>query len=348
MLLTGALTAGTAAVLAVAAPGVAQAGCGNTTVTNQSSAGWDFTSSTRSKGSVTFAPGGGLDVAVSEQSSNGKAAGYYPTGGLPLADMTAQSNFSITTDQGKDAYVLGFSYQLTIDRNADGVFANGVGGDQYLVYEPGSYGQGVWHTNTGGSQLGYEFTGDLDDYVTLHPAAQITSFGFSLGSGVPVVSTHVTQVQFGCNTFDFQYVAPANRLPVASATVVDDGDGNGSTVRVSAAASSDPDGDTLSYYFYFGDDAAPIYTPDAVANHTYNRPGNYTVEVRVFDGKGGEAAATVSVTVPRANTVNGNPLPGTGANVLGLAAIGGLVLVGGGAGLVATRRKRAGAGGHAA
>jgi LPXTG-motif cell wall-anchored protein len=41
--------------------------------------------------------------------------------------------------------------------------------------------------------------------------------------------------------------------------------------------------------------------------------------------------------------VGGGALPNTGANVLGLAAVGGLVLAGGGAGLVATRRRTTGA-----
>ncbi|SDF58766.1 hypothetical protein SAMN05660485_03691, partial [Blastococcus fimeti] len=224
MLLTGALATGSALLLSVVAPGIASAGgCGNTAITPTTLQGWDFTTDTRAKGSVRFAEAGGLDVEVAEKSGLGKATGTYGNLNLPLADQTGQQYYTITTDQGQDVFVKGFSYQLQIDRDANG------SRDEYLVYEPADYGVGTWHTNTAGSRLGYRFTGDLDAYLTGLPAqgdlpavegspsARILAFGFTLGSGVDPAKTHVDQVRFGCSTFSFarDRVAPANQPPVS-------------------------------------------------------------------------------------------------------------------------------------
>lgn len=89
MLLTGALAAGSALALSVAVPGTAAAsGCGTTTVTDQNLQGWDLTTGTWSTGGYEFTASG-LRVFVTEQSSQGKSAGYRATGGaIPLEDYT--------------------------------------------------------------------------------------------------------------------------------------------------------------------------------------------------------------------------------------------------------------------
>jgi LPXTG-motif cell wall-anchored protein len=75
------------------------------------------------------------------------------------------------------------------------------------------------------------------------------------------------------------------------------------------------------------------------------------VTLTVTDDDGARTTATRAVVVPTdstgptdpaAPTEYGTPLPNTGADVLGLAALGGLILAGGSAGLVVSRRRRAG------
>ena len=333
-LLTGVMATGSALFLSIAVPGTATAsGCGTTTVTDQDLKGWDLTTSTRTAGGHEFTASG-LRVFVTEQSSQGKSAGYRATGGsVPLEDYTAQSNFVTETNLGTDEFPQGFSYQLVVDKDGNGAF------DQYLVYEPDSYGQGVWHTNTAGSELGYEFTGDLDRYVGLNPSAAVLGFGYSYGSGVPVGEVTVESLSFGCNVFEFE---EANQNPVVDFTSDDAGDSDWRTIGFTGTV-SDPDGDELTYVNWnFGDESgAGGDNADALTfDHEYSAPGDYTVTLTVRDSRGGESTVTKTVTVTRPQNTAGGALPNTGADVLGLAALGAIVLTGGAVGAVATRRRR--------
>jgi LPXTG-motif cell wall-anchored protein len=336
-LLTGALATGSALALSFAVPGIAAAsGCGTTTVTDQDLKGWDLTTETRTAGGHEFT-GSGLRVFVTAQSTQGKSAGYRATGGVvPLEDYTAQSNFVIETNLGTDEFPPGFSYQLAVDKDGNGAF------DQYLVYEPDSYGAGVWHTNTGGAELGYEFTGDLDRYVDLHPSAGVLGFGYSYGSGVPAGEVTVESLSFGCNVFAFE---SANRNPVVDFTWDDAGDSDWRTIALTGTA-SDPDGDEITYVNWtYGDGSGGGGDNPRALNRRvvdYAAAGNYTVTLTVRDSRGGEATVTKTVTI-RANDTAGGALPNTGADVMGLAAIGAVVLTGGAVGAVATRRRRSAA-----
>jgi outer membrane protein OmpA-like peptidoglycan-associated protein len=88
---------------------------------------------------------------------------------------------------------------------------------------------------------------------------------------------------------------PANRAPQAAFTgpaqleVNMPGTFNGSS-------SSDPDGDRLTFQWVFGDgDTASQPTP----THQFARPGNYTVQLMVSDGRGGTDSTSRTVTVIR-------------------------------------------------
>jgi LPXTG-motif cell wall-anchored protein len=159
---------------------------------------------------------------------------------------------------------------------------------------------------------------------------------------------------FGCNDFVFssgtENPDPENQLPTASFTTANEG-----AAYTFTAVTDDADGEIVSHTWDFGDGTAPV-VGGTVAQHTYTATGNYTVKLTVVDDLGGSFTTELPVTVtivpgggdptdptdPVEPTEYGTPLPNTGANVLGMAAIGGLVLAGGGAGLVASRRRKAG------
>jgi PKD repeat protein len=65
---------------------------------------------------------------------------------------------------------------------------------------------------------------------------------------------------------------------------------------VDGSASSDPDGTITSYAWTFGDGDAAT---GATADHTYSRPGTYTIGLTVTDDRGDEVSATRQVTVDR-------------------------------------------------
>jgi LPXTG-motif cell wall-anchored protein len=139
---------------------------------------------------------------------------------------------------------------------------------------------------------------------------------------------------------------PANQAPIAAVTTTS----TGATFTFSAAGSADSDGAVTGFTWSFGDGSAPATGEQVV--HEYAAPGTYTVTLTVTDDDGASTTASRQVVVPAtdptdptdppAPTEYGTPLPDTGADVLGLAAVGGLVLAGGGAGLVVSRRRRAG------
>jgi PKD repeat protein len=118
----------------------------------------------------------------------------------------------------------------------------------------------------------------------------------------------------GTNTKTTTVVQP-NRPPVAqfSAAIQD------LTVRVDGGKSTDPDGQVASYEWNFGDGTTGRGVRE---QHSYAKPGSYTVTLTVTDDDGARARAqqTVAATQPPivyvgASTVNGNvrtvslPLP---------------------------------------
>ena len=335
----GLLGVGSAVALSVAVPGIASAnGCGTATLTETTfpTTFDSLRNDTRTAGSIAVEDGA-LRVTTTP-SANGnqqsKASAYYDIANLPLADQTAQSNYGlgVTNLDGTKP-----GYNLVVDVNGAAA-----GGTTTLVFEDG-YG-GKWWANPkpeddkvqgvpGG--LGYPHLGTIQQYSDANPDAVVLAFGFSLGSGV-VGDNRITSITFGCSTFTFDL---ANRAPVAKAAVDNASDSDYRTYWLSGTQSTDPDGDQLTYSWTVN---GTVVSTAAEFKHTFPKgAGTYQVALTVNDGALSNTTTTEVKVTPPADTIGG-ALPDTGANVTGMAALGGLVVVGSGVGLLATRRRKAG------
>jgi outer membrane protein OmpA-like peptidoglycan-associated protein len=86
---------------------------------------------------------------------------------------------------------------------------------------------------------------------------------------------------------------PANQQPMARLLALSESDVN-TTVSFDASGSSDQDADTLTYHWDFGDGETTSSTFPTIT-HQYAKVDNYTVHLRVSDGRGG--SDTVSTTM---------------------------------------------------
>lgn len=376
LLTTGALGLGTFAVLGTIAPGVASAnGCGVTTLDRAGLDGaFDGELTGVGDGATAEMLVDGLHLTMPSAEADPENAAYasWFMDGLeiPLAEATAQSNFDLDTTPAEGQPVTNHpTYELYVDLDGP---ANEDPAQAILVYWEPEAGEpaDLWWSALGplaelDSESAEEAT--LVEVSAAYPDATVTSIGFQLlyQPGADVVVHGMT---FGCNEFRFSSGSttdpggdpggnpggnpgtdPDNQAPIAAVTAT----GTGATFTFSAAGSADSDGAVTGFTWSFGDGSAPAEGEQVV--HEYAAPGTYTVTLTVTDDDGASTTATRQVVVPATNptdptdptdpaepTEYGTPLPDTGADVLGLAAIGGLVLAGGGAGLVASRRRKAG------
>lgn len=334
------LVAASAAV-ALASPAMAN-GCGNT-VLDQTSFGTFFdTSETRTGGHnvIDASNPNALHVYTDSNTSVDKAAAYQTGLSIPLADQTNSDFYSLTVNNTSGGGIPG--YQLIIDANG-----SAAGGFATLVYEPASYGEGQWWSNSAAVQgvapgAGYAHLGTLDQYSQGNPDAVITAFGYSLGSGVKG-DVLLTQIEFGCNTFSFQYTppAPVNQAPDAQLTATaPDANGN-----VTFTSQSTDDSGVFSQHLDYGDGTSVDGDQNAngPVTHTY-APGTYTAVLTVTDAQGlsDTDSETITFTVaPPTNTGPTGPLANTGASVIGAGVLGLLTLGGGGLMLASSRRRKA-------
>jgi len=88
------------------------------------------------------------------------------------------------------------------------------------------------------------------------------------------------------------------------------------TVIFDASSSTDPEDGALTVHWDFGDSASEQNTSsEAIAQHTYTRPGNYTIVLTVTDPTGNTDKASVSIGVLASNnppTVNPTATPVSG------------------------------------
>jgi LPXTG-motif cell wall-anchored protein len=360
LLLTGAFGLGSAAILSIAAPGVASASCaGPITVTEDDSKGWLIPDSGNTNGgTATFDSRAELNLVLNAGTNNVRIS--YPTAtavgeGIPLADMTDQSNYEYDFQryEGGPSESGAPTYQLTLDTNG-----TEAGGFATLVYEPVYQGatHGTWwstrpNPGTGPAPIHHEGGHGSDDWGTLaefsqaYPKAVIQAFGINQAvdpngpSGDSGISS-LDQVKFGCNIFNFdggETPPPAaNQAPLPTFSA----ETSNLTVNVDATDSTDPDGVIVSYSWNWGD-GSPAGSGET-ATHAYANPGEYTITLTVTDDDGatGTVSKSIGVSRPANDGVANGPLPNTGADVMGLAALGAVVLVGGGAGVIITNRRR--------
>ncbi|MGY1752166.1 hypothetical protein [Blastococcus sp. SYSU D01042] len=126
--------------------------------------------------------GTGLRLWTEGSTSSDKVAEYVATD-TPLAEAGEPALDYTSTAGG----VPGF--QLVVDFDGDG------DADGILIGEPGVYGKDWWLNNAAqpfvkasapvdGGGSGSQWHGTLDQWRAAFPAADVTAFGFSLGSGV--------------------------------------------------------------------------------------------------------------------------------------------------------------------
>ncbi len=365
LLTTGALGLGSFALISTVAPGIASAnGCG---VTPLDLAGLEAAFDGQLTGvgggatAEMLAAGLHLTMPSAEADPDGAAWASYFMDGLeiPLAEATAQSNFDLDATLAAGQPVANHpTYELYVDLDGPGTDD---AAQAILVHWEPDAGEptDLWWSALGPlTELESESTEEasLGEISAAYPDAVVTSLGFQLlyQPGADVVVHGLT---FGCNEFRLSSGSgggpggdpgggPANQAPLAAVTATN----TGATFTFSAAGSTDSDGRITGYAWDFGDGSAPAAGEQVV--HAYAAAGTYTVTLTVTDDDGATTTATRQVVVPATDqggptdpaepTEYGTPLPDTGADVLGLAAIGGLVLAGGGAGLVVSRRRKAG------
>jgi hypothetical protein len=252
------------------------------------SSGWNF-SETRATGHNELVPNG-LRAWTEGSTTTDKAAGYYATPGLLLDDVDSTSidfaSFSGTRP----------GIQLRVDRDGNGTF------DGTLVYEPWSYAEGFYWTNgtgfgvdNGTGNMGYKSYGTLAQYQAANPSAQVSSIGYSLGSGVKGDAV-ISKITIGETAYTFDALPPAtptNLLPPTGTTASNPNFSmswntvSGASVYQYRTSNAQVNETTLGPVIYSDDSSSSNYTIGAntVTRANSNTPqGDYFWQVRAGAG----------------------------------------------------------------
>jgi len=65
--------------------------------------------------------------------------------------------------------------------------------------------------------------------------------------------------------------------------------------RLSAVESADIDGEVIYYIWNFGDGSDDLWTNESVVEHTWTKPGTYTIELTVQDDDGGTDTTQIEI-----------------------------------------------------
>ena len=218
-------------------------------VTNLALGGWDF-SQTRTQGTNVFTEDGLLVSTFGDPGSpdQRKAAGY-----VEIEPAIALSEVgSVELDIAPGYTGTRPSLQLGFDADGDG------NRDAYLVGEPWAYGGGDWTMTENGDWAdanfwvtgsngfgmptggGYPGFGTLDEWLIANPEAQITEYGYSLGSGVTGEAL-IRSITVGCVTTPFGFELETLPAPTVERLFGDDRYATAIEVSQEAYADGEPD-----------------------------------------------------------------------------------------------------------
>ncbi|MBM3868105.1 MAG: PKD domain-containing protein, partial [Verrucomicrobia bacterium] len=122
-----------------------------------------------------------------------------------------------------------------------------------------------------------------------------------IGNGTGVTEGYTDYGSVGYYSLTASWPDPANRPPVADATLTTNTTYNyqtqqGAVVNFNGTLSSDPDGVIMRYLWNFKD-VSPASATGVTATHRYKAPGTYYPTLTVVDDRGASATTTVTVTV---------------------------------------------------
>ncbi|MET3961713.1 hypothetical protein ABIE44_001647 [Marmoricola sp. OAE513] len=259
------------------------------------------TSETRSQGTNTFLPEGGVEIktVLAPTSSQAKSAGYFSTNALPLS-AAGEPSLNYTNYEG----ALLPSTQLVVDFDNDGLPDGTLVGEPKYANGNVLYGNDWWLTNGSsaivkadapqhGGGFGSENHGTLAEWRGVFPQAKILFGGWSLGSGVQGHGV-INSITIGSTKYTFIGIPP-NAAPTAAPVAASTPFGAAKTVTL---AGSDPDGDPLTYTVGTSEQGTvSLNGNQATFTPAYGFSGTATFDYTVKDAGHPAVGNTVTITV---------------------------------------------------